>query len=433
MTYRQVLRNRPFALLATASLMSSLGDVLAGIGFLFAAYAATGSTSLTTGVAVAQVLPYLLFGLVGGALSDALPRMPLMVGADVVRAAVQLITAGACAGGMVPYPVLLVVVFVLQLGGCLFNPSSRACVVEFVGPENRVAANSTLSLISSLMLIVGPLLATALLRVTSVAAFMALDGLSYVLSAVLLATAARSTRGTAAHPAPAKASDVVDAVRNVPARMRMFFGEVRRRPQLGGLLLSTLVTIVCSTWAWRVGFLFKTSPAPDSGKDTYMQMLTLFSATGLVVGLLLPVLFSSFTLWHYRGAVGCWAAGLTVLGLTDGYLLTAVGVLLLGVGITTAAQARMFMLQSSLPPHVMGQGFSAAAVLLYAGDAFSLTVFGGLSDSVPATTLMAAAGILMAASVLLPLLLHVCRSGARPALAADDRVAAPTGRSEAGA
>lgn len=433
MTYRRVLSNRPFALLAAASLMSNLGDVLAGIGFLFAAYTATGSTSMTTGVAVAQVLPYLLFGLVGGALSDVLPRMPVMVGADVVRGAVQLITAGACVGGMVPYPVLLVVVFVLQLGGCLFNPSSRACVVDFVGPENRVTANSTLSLIGNLTLIVGPLLATALLHVTGVAAFVALDGLSYGLSAALLAVAARMTRGTASNSGPGGASDVLNAMRNVPSRMRMFFGEVRERPQLGGLLLSTLVTIICSTWAWRVGFLFKTAPSPHSSRSTYMQMLTLFSATGLVVGLLLPLLFSAFTLWHYRGAVACWATGLTVLGLTHGYLLTAVGVLLLGVGITTAAQARMFILQSSLPPHVMGQGFSAAAVLLYAGDAFSLTVFGGLSDNVSATTLITAAGLLMGLSALLPLLLHVRRSRPEPARPVDDLVAATVGRSEAGA
>lgn len=421
MTYRRVLSNRPFSLLAAASLMSNLGDVLAGIGFLLAAYTATGSTSLTTGVAVAEVLPYLLFGLVGGALSDVLPRIPVMVGADVVRGAIQLVTGAVCLSGMISYPALLVVVFVLQLGGCLFNPSSRACIVDFVGPENRVAANSTLSLIGNLTLIVGPLLATALLHVTGVAIFMMLDGISYVLSAALLAVAARMTRGTAANRSMEQPSSVIDTIRGVPARMRLFFGAVRERPQLGGLLLSTLATIICSTWAWRVGFLFKTAPTSHSSKSTYMQMLTLFSATGLAVGLLLPVLFSSFALWHYRAAVGCWATGLVVLGFTDGYPLTVVGVVLLGVGITTAAQARMFILQSSLPPHVMGQGFSAAAVMLYAGDAFSLVVFGALSDLFPPTALIAVAGLLMAISVLVPLLLHVRRSRSQAAQTASAR------------
>jgi hypothetical protein len=92
--------------------------------------------------------------------------------------------------------------------------------------------------------------------------------------------------------------EVGSAIRRVPARISMFFGEVRQRPALAMLFVSTLVTILCSTWSWRVGFLFKTAPDPDSDKTFYTLMLTVFSVTGLVVSLVLPLVFRAFRLPH---------------------------------------------------------------------------------------------------------------------------------------
>lgn len=398
MGYWGILRNRPFSLLALAALFSRFGDVLAGLGFLFATYELTGSKTLTTGVAVAEVLPYLLFGLVGGALSDLLPKLRVMVATDVLRAVVQTVTTILFATGLAGYPVLLAVVFLLQLGGCFFNPCSRSVIVQVVGQDGRVAANSVLSVVDNLSLIVGPLLATAILTATGVTAFFVIDGVTYVISAIALAVMVRAAG--ADDTAEVKSlREAGGAIRRIPSRMAMFFGELRLRPALSVLFGSTLLSILCSTWPWRVGFLFKTVPNPDSDKAFYTVMLTVYSITGLVVSLVLPMVFRAFRLPHYWGAVGLWAAGLLILGCTGGPVLTVAGVVVIGVGITTAAQARMYMLQHSLPPGVMGQGFSAAAVLLYAGDTISLAVFGGLADSFAATTLIAAAGVLLAVSV----------------------------------
>jgi hypothetical protein len=108
-----------------------------------------------------------------------------------------------------------------------------------------------------------------------------------------------------------------------------------------------------------------------------------------------------------------WAGGLLVLGFISGPAVTVVGVVLIGVGMTTASQVWMFLLQDSLPPQVMGRGFTAAAVLLYAGDAIGLAVFGGLVDHVAVTTLIAAGGVLMGGSVLVQWVLARCRTPTR--------------------
>lgn len=63
--YRSIMKNRNILLYLASAGISQLGNVLSGLAFLFLSYELTESGSLTTIVAIAQALPYLLFGLIG--------------------------------------------------------------------------------------------------------------------------------------------------------------------------------------------------------------------------------------------------------------------------------------------------------------------------------------------------------------------------------
>ncbi len=397
MNYWRILGDRRFRLLAIGALFSRFGDVVAGLGFLYASYELTGSRTQTTAVAVAEVLPYLLFGLIGGALSDLLPKIKVMIVVDVLRAALQLGTFLLFQSGQLSFPALFAVAFAVQLGGCFFNPSSRAVIVDVVGDQQRVSANSVLSVIDNLSTIVGPVVAVGLLSIFGVSAFFAVDGVTYVVSAVSLVALLR-------YVGPDTRETPIGGVRatlaRIPGRMAMFFGHVRQDRTLILLFASTVLTIICSTWAWQIGFFFQLVPDPGSDKAFFSLMLSVFAITGLGVSLLIPMLFAEFRIGHYWSAVLVWSAGLLCLGVTNGRVLTVVGVLLLGIGITTAAQARMFILQTQLPRAVMGQGFSSAAVLLYFGDTVSLVGFGAFADHVPVGVLITVAGAAMLGSVM---------------------------------
>ncbi|GAF17033.1 hypothetical protein JCM19046_1508 [Bacillus sp. JCM 19046] len=54
--------------------ITNLGNVMTGLAFLFLAFDLTESSLHVTGVAATQVIPYLLFGLVGGVLADWVPN-----------------------------------------------------------------------------------------------------------------------------------------------------------------------------------------------------------------------------------------------------------------------------------------------------------------------------------------------------------------------
>lgn len=81
-----LLRNRDFALLWLAQIISKLGDVFYNVAIMVAVFEQTGSALQTAGVMVATTLPSFLLGPVAGVLVDRFSRKRVMLITDLVRA-----------------------------------------------------------------------------------------------------------------------------------------------------------------------------------------------------------------------------------------------------------------------------------------------------------------------------------------------------------
>ena len=86
-----VLRQKNFARLWAGGAISMLGDWLLFIGLPFAIYNMTGSALATGTMFIAQSLPTLLFGALGGVFADRGDRRRTMIIADLLRAALLLL------------------------------------------------------------------------------------------------------------------------------------------------------------------------------------------------------------------------------------------------------------------------------------------------------------------------------------------------------
>ncbi len=84
-----------YAKLWTASVISNLGDGIAVIAYPWLASAVTRDPILIAMIAVAQRLPWLVFSLPAGVITDRVDRRKIMVAMDVVRAVVTLFVAVA--------------------------------------------------------------------------------------------------------------------------------------------------------------------------------------------------------------------------------------------------------------------------------------------------------------------------------------------------
>lgn len=60
MMYQRVLKNKNIMRYLAGAGISQLGNVLAGLAFLFISYDLTESAALTTIIAISQAMPYLL-------------------------------------------------------------------------------------------------------------------------------------------------------------------------------------------------------------------------------------------------------------------------------------------------------------------------------------------------------------------------------------
>ena len=83
--YRNALKSRSVLYYLAGAGISQLGNVLSGLAFLFLAYELTHSVVLTTIIAISQAVPYLLFGLIGGAIADRVNKKRLLLWIDVIR------------------------------------------------------------------------------------------------------------------------------------------------------------------------------------------------------------------------------------------------------------------------------------------------------------------------------------------------------------
>lgn len=199
--------------LMAASAISNLGDGIGVIAYPWLASAVTRNPILIAGVAAAQRLPWLLFTLPAGVITDRNDRRRLMVGSNVVRAFLTLGVAAAvmlrqdslpspdqaAAGEVVGtnvslYLVIVVATMLLGMAEVLYDNSAQTFMPAIVSQPNLEKANGRLwsvEMVANQFL--GPPLAGLLLLVAFSLPFY-IDAATFAVSAALIAAIAATPR-----------------------------------------------------------------------------------------------------------------------------------------------------------------------------------------------------------------------------------------------
>src|ERR1700755_1469021 len=83
-------RHADFRRLFVGQFVSFFGSMLTYVAVPYQVYQLTGSSLVVGLLGTAQLVPLLLFGLLGGAYADAMDRRRLLIGAEVLLALVSL-------------------------------------------------------------------------------------------------------------------------------------------------------------------------------------------------------------------------------------------------------------------------------------------------------------------------------------------------------
>jgi MFS family permease len=177
--------HRDFRLLWSGHTVSAVGNAVTLVALPLVAldvlHATTAATALLTGL---SYLPTLLFGLPAGAWVDRRRKRPLMIAADTVSAVALLSVPVASALGGLTVAQLYAVALVLGGAQLVFQTADSALLPQLLDRDRLVAGNAALQTSQAAAMVGGPGVAGLLVQAVSAAVALAVDAVSFVVSAV---------------------------------------------------------------------------------------------------------------------------------------------------------------------------------------------------------------------------------------------------------
>src|SRR5262245_10799629 len=210
---------RDFTKLWLGQAISRFGSGITGSALPLAALLVLGASPAQMGLLAALgTAPLLLVGLFAGVWVDRLRRRPLMIWADLGRAALLGSLPAAFLLGQLGYAQLLLVAALVGVLTVLFDVAYQSFVPELVGRRWIVAANTRLATVDALAEITTPGLAGVLVAAIGAPIALLLDAFSFLVSAGSVALV-RAKEGVGAAPAvePNARREIAEGLRAVGA------------------------------------------------------------------------------------------------------------------------------------------------------------------------------------------------------------------------
>lgn len=166
--------------------ISGLGSAVTTVALPVLTFQETGSPLMVSLVAASATLPYVVFGLIAGAVADRTDRRRLMVLTDWLNAACIASVPAASALGILTGGQVLVVAFASAALGLFFDAGVYGFVPDIVGKAKLAEANSAVYGAQTVVRIAGNAIAGGLIVLFRPAGTLALDALSFAASALLI-------------------------------------------------------------------------------------------------------------------------------------------------------------------------------------------------------------------------------------------------------
>ncbi len=180
-------RHTAFRLLFAGRLVSFIGNAIAPVALAFAVLDLTGKAGDLGLVLAARTIPMLLFLLIGGVIADRLPRHLVVVGSNVVNAAVQATVATLVLADHASIGLLIALEAVSGIVSAFLFPAVAGLTPQTVPTALLQQANALLRLGLNGAMIGGSALAGVLVATVGPGWGLAVDAVAYAAGAVVLA------------------------------------------------------------------------------------------------------------------------------------------------------------------------------------------------------------------------------------------------------
>lgn len=175
-----------FVPLTAAAAVSAVGDRLGAVAMPFLLLAADFRVPEIALILGARGAGYAVVVLLGGVAADRGDGRRLMVASDTARFFIQALTLLLVVLPFSWIPALLVLQFLFGTAEGIFKPSARRMLPALVPEDELERANGLFSMTSTAGLLIGPLLAAVFALASIMPVALALDALTFGVSALLL-------------------------------------------------------------------------------------------------------------------------------------------------------------------------------------------------------------------------------------------------------
>jgi predicted MFS family arabinose efflux permease len=296
-------------------------------------------------VLAAGGVPFALFAIAGGVVSDRVGRRPVMIASDVTRTVTQALVAALLLTGAAEVWMLVVLSALYGTCAAVFMPALMGLIPQTVPPDRLQEANALLGFTRSVASVAGPALAGVVIAVAGPGEAIALDALTFAVSAACLVVL---------RPRAVAAGSHDDDGGGFFARLRAGWREVRARPWLRyglGAMAAYHVFVLPAVFVLGPAL----SERELSGASSWAAIVACFGI-GTVAGNLLalrvnvsrPVLVAALALVGASTQAVILASGLGTVGI-------ALLELLAGVAVSLFFTLWDTSIQQQVPPHAVSR------------------------------------------------------------------------------
>src|SRR4051812_153088 len=334
----ELLRARPAARrFFLAQLQSSLGTGIGYVALVLVAYERFHSPWAVAAVLIADLLPLMAMGPLLGGVADRLPRRACAVTADLVRAVAFI---GIAATDTLPAPLLLAAL--AGAGTGVFNPAILAGLPRLAGERHSAAATSLFSAVSTLGKTLGPLVAAAVLLGGGGELALAVNGATFLVSALLLLTVALG------RAPPAEAGDAAQPDGTIRPRLVPGFVVIAAASS-GAALFAGMANVA------EPQFIVDGLDGATSGYSLMVGLYGLGIAGGALAGSSgggVPRLWA-----RYLAGIAAMGCGYAAAALAPTFALCLPAFVLAGAGNGLLMVHERLLLQTIVPEAALGRAF----------------------------------------------------------------------------
>lgn len=380
----EVLRNHNFLKLWIGQIVSALGDRFHQMALLGLMMKRGGNVGQELSkITLWSVLPFFLFSIFSGVLSDRWPRKRILIGSDIAR--VLLVSAipwviGNPASLTTAYPFI----FAIGIFTCLFSPAKFSIIPNIVENQHLLVANSLIASSALLSVLAGTALGGIIFDSMGFKASIYFNAFTYLFSAGAL------WKLTTQEKKLPDRKGMASVLEDIKEGMKYIYRDVR-----------LIILILFGAFFWLIGISFYIVLSDFAGKVWGFTSLTplglIFSLLGggLVTGSVLTGKYGDRVKRNilYTGSVWTLASGMIVFSFVESYTAASCTVFFVGIAGGAFLSPINADIQKITPDELRGRSFACKDIFVNATMIAPIPMIGKLTTFVSARELMLYLGI----------------------------------------